>query len=42
MVFQLEATLTHNFTKHNIEQDCEDVVDDIIKVVHPLETLISA
>ena len=28
----LEATLTHNVTRQDIEPDCEDVTNDIIEV----------
>ena len=34
----LEATLTHSFTRQDIEPDFEDVTDDIIKAVHLLKT----
>jgi hypothetical protein len=34
----LMATLTHSFTMQDIEPDCEDVTNDIIEVVHPIET----
>ena len=33
----LEATLTHSFTRQDIEPDFEDVTDDIIEVMHHLE-----
>jgi hypothetical protein len=33
----LEATLTHNFTRQDIEPDFEGVTDDIIKAVYLLE-----
>jgi hypothetical protein len=34
----LEATLTHNVTRQDIELDYENVTDDIIEAMHPLET----
>jgi hypothetical protein len=33
----MEATLTHNFTRADIESEFEDVTNDIIKAVHLLE-----
>jgi hypothetical protein len=33
----MEATLTHSFTRLDIEQDSEDVTDNIIEAVHLLE-----
>jgi hypothetical protein len=34
----LKATLTHSFTRQDIEPNCEDVTHDIMEAMHPLET----